>query len=437
MERAIETQLVNWKNSLNRLPLILQGARQVGKTYSLLRFGKRYYRNIAYFNFESSREVQGVFSRDLSPSRILRELSAFSATALNPDDTLIIFDEIQACERALTSLKYFAEDAPQYHLVAAGSLLGVAINREQYSFPVGKVQVLNIYPLNFEEFMLAQGKEGGISLIRECYKNDEYCSLHETFLDEYRKFLVVGGMPQVVNEFLTSGDYNFVMSLQKNIIDAYIADMAKYAGTSETVRIMAAFNSIPSQLAKENKKFQYKTIKSGARASHYESAIDWLTASATVIKCLKISEGRAPLNTFTENGSFKMYMVDTGLLCACYGISPLALLNESSAWLTIKGVLAENYVATVLHRNGFTPYYWESGGKAELDFIIQNQSGEVIPIEVKSSENVRSKSLQQFITRYNPATSLRISAKNFGFENNIKSVPLYAAFCIENKDLCQ
>ncbi len=433
MERTIEVQLLNWKNSANRLPLILQGARQVGKTYSLLKFGKSYYKTVAYFNFEISRELQGVFMRDLSTSRLLRELSAFTTSAMIPDDTLIIFDEIQACERALTSLKYFAEEAPQYHIVAAGSLLGIALNREEYSFPVGKVQILTMYPLNFEEFMLAQGKESVVTVIRDCYNNNEFCNLHESFMDEYRKFIGVGGMPQVVNEFMTSGDYNLIMALQKSIIDAYIADMAKYASATETVRIMAAFNSVPSQLAKENKKFQYKIIKSGARATHYESAIDWLTASATVTKCLKITEGRAPLTAFTDAGSFKIYMVDTGLLCASYGISPLALQNESGVWQTIKGILAENYVANTLKGNGFSPYYWESEGKAELDFVIQNQLGEVIPIEVKSSENVRSKSLQQFITKYNPAWSLRISARNFGFENNIRSVPLYAAFCIENQ----
>ncbi len=206
--------------------------------------------------------------------------------------------------------------------------------------------------------------------------------------------------------------------------------MAKYAGPTETVRIMATFNSVPSQLAKENRKFQYKTIKTGARAVHYESAIDWLVASATVNKCTKVTEGRAPLTAFAEAGSFKIYMADTGLLCARYGISPDLLQHESAVWQTVKGTLTENYVASALTGNGFIAHYWESQGKAELDFVIQNQMGDVIPIEVKSSENVRSKSLQLFIARYKPAWSMRISAKNFGFENNIKSVPLYAAFCV-------
>lgn len=430
MERKIEKRLLIWKKSANRLPLLLQGARQVGKTYSLLHFGRLQYKNVAYFNFESSRELHRIFDRDLSPLRILRELSSFTSSPLIPGDTLIVFDEIQACERALTSLKYFAEEAPQYHLASAGSLLGVSINRMNHSFPVGKAELLNMYPMDFEEYLQANGKEQAISQISSCYQSNESCSLHETFMDEYRKFLGVGGMPQVVKEFIATGDYNYVMALQKNIIDSYVADMAKYAGSAETVRILATFNSIPAQLARENRKFQYKIIKTGARALHYESAIDWLSASAVTIKCIKVTEGHAPLTAFAESGSFKIYMSDTGLLCSRYGFSPDLLHYDSAGWHSIKGPLTENYVANALIGNGYSPFYWESQGKAELDFVIQNQAGEVIPIEVKSSDNVRSKSLQLFISRYHPIWSLRISAKNFGFENNIKSIPLYAAFCI-------
>lgn len=430
MERKIEKKLVDWKNSASRLPLILQGARQVGKTYSLLQFGRKYYKNTAYFNFESSNDLHTIFDRDLSPSRILRELSAFTSEPMIPGDSLIIFDEIQACERALTSLKYFTEEAPEYHIAAAGSLLGVSINRKSHSFPVGKIQFLTMHPLDFEEFMLARKKEKAVSIIRDSYESNEECSLHETFLDDYRVFIGVGGMPQVVNEFIKTSDYNMVMAMQKNIIDAYIADMAKYAGPSETVKIIAAFKSVPSQLAKENRKFQYKIIKSGARAIHYESALDWLSASAMVNKCTKVSQGRVPLNAFAEIASFKLYMADTGLLCAGYGISPEVFQTESPAWQAIKGALTENYVASALVSNGYSPYYWESEGKAEIDFLIQTQNGEVVPVEVKSSENVRSKSMQQFISKYAPPFSIRISAKNFGFENKIKSIPLYAVFCI-------
>ena len=318
MKRTIEIALRDWKNQKNRLPLLLQGARQVGKTYSLLEFGKNNFKYTAYYNFESNTELQRIFDRDLSPQRIIRELSVYSTSPLVPEETLIIFDEIQVCERALTSLKYFAEEAPQYCLAAAGSLLGLAINRDKYSFPVGKVQIKTMFPMNMEEFLWAQGKDQAASMIRECTEKDSYCNLHNHFLDEYKKFISIGGMPQVVKQYIESQDYNFIVALQKNIIDAHVADMAKYAEKAETVKILAVYNSLPAQLAKENKKFQYKTIKSGARAVQYETALDWLVDSATVNKCLKVNEGKSPLIAYADAGSFKVYMGDTGLLCSRY-----------------------------------------------------------------------------------------------------------------------
>jgi len=261
MERKIEKKLVNWKNNSSRLPLILQGARQVGKTYSLLQFGRKYYNNTAYFNFESRSELHNIFDRDLSPARILRELSAYTSEPIIPGGSLIIFDEIQACERALTSLKYFTEEAPEYHIAAAGSLLGVTINRKNHSFPVGKIQFLTMHPLDFEEFLLARGKDQAVSVIRDSYEKNEACSLHETFLDDYRIFIGVGGMPQVVNEFIRTRDYNMVMAMQKNIIDAYIADMAKYAGQSVTMKIIAALKASRPNLQRRTGSFSIKSLK--------------------------------------------------------------------------------------------------------------------------------------------------------------------------------
>ena len=430
MERKIQSKLLSWKESLHRKPLIIQGARQVGKTWSILNFGKSNYKNLLYFNFESNGELINIFERDLSPQRILRELSILSGETIFEGESLIIFDEIQASERALTSLKYFNEEAPSYHLIAAGSLLGVATNREKHSFPVGKVDIITLYPLDFEEFLWALNQHAAIDLIQESYHTNTSTPLHQTFLDYYKKYLCVGGMPQVVKEYIETDDYNFVMSSQKNINDAYIADMSKYATPSETLRIMSVFNSIPSQLSKENRKFQYSLIRSGARAALYETPLDWLKASGIVIICHKVNEGKMPLIAYREPGSFKVFIADTGLLCSKYGLSLSTMLSEVAGYNDIKGSLAENYVATSLVSNGNTIYYWESQGKAEVDFVIQNKDGQVIPIEVKSSENVRSKSLHQFVTRYNPAYSIRISTKNFRFENNIKSVPLYAVFCI-------
>jgi len=430
MERKIVEKLLKWKSNLSRQPLIISGARQVGKTYSALMFGKKYYKNTVYLNMEDSREIQAIFERDLKPERIIRELSVLSGQSIFPEDTLIIFDEIQACERALTSLKYFCENAPEYHIIAAGSLLGVAMNRKNYSFPVGKVDLLPLYPLDFEEFLLATGNESLIMLIKECYKDFSPLSVHEKALDLYKIYLIVGGMPKAVQEYIRTNDFNFVIATQKAINDAYIADMAKYATASETTKIMAAWSSIPAQLSKENKKFQYKVIRSGARAYDYETPLDWLKFAGIINKCIRITEGKLPLTAYADNDSFKVYMMDTGLLCSKFGIAPNVILSGLPSFDGFKGALAENYVCQALVVNGFIPYYWASPGKAELDFVLQDSEGNIIPLEVKSTDNVRAKSLNQFISQYQSDVAIRTSTRNFGFENGIKSIPLYAMFCL-------
>jgi predicted AAA+ superfamily ATPase len=412
------------------MPLILTGARQVGKTYGLLEFGKKNYRNVAYLNFENNADLHTVFERDLNPTRIIRELSVKTGETIFENDTLLIFDEIQACERALTSLKYFCEDAPAYHIATAGSLLGVTLNRSTFSFPVGKIQKITLYPLDFEEFLWALDKRNGAELIRECFENNTFFSAHNEFLDLYKTYLLVGGMPFVVNEHLRNRDFTQTYNFQKNINDAYIADMAKYAQATETNRILAAYNSIPAQLAKENHKFQYKIIKTGARAYEFENSLEWMQTAGIARKCVKISEGKFPLELFAQHNSFKIYLSDTGLLSSKYNLSPNVVLSDLSGFEHVKGALAENYAFSALTANDYTPFYWESEGKAELDFVIQSRAGQIIPIEVKSSEHNRAKSLQQFVSKYTPDYSIRISTKNFGFENSIKSVPLYAVFCI-------
>jgi predicted AAA+ superfamily ATPase len=430
MERKIVNSLLNWKNKPDRLPLMLQGARQVGKTYTLLSFGKQYYKNIAYFSMEESREIPAIFERDLDPERIIRELSAQSGRSIFPGDTLVIFDEIQACEQALTALKYFAERAPQYHIIAAGSLLGVAMKRERFSFPVGKVDMLRLYPMDFEEFLWALGQEALCNLIRDSYEGFSPLSLHDTAMDLYRTYLVVGGMPRVVQEYANKRDFDFVSVLQRTLNDSYIADMAKYATPQETTRIMAAWASVPAQLAKENHKFQYKVIKSGARAGEYEVALDWLKATGMINKCVRVTQGKMPLSAYAENEAFKVYMVDTGLLCSKLDVAPNVVLHAPHSFDGFKGALAENYIMQALVANGIAPYYWSSQGKAEVDFVFQDRQGNIIPLEAKSADNVRSKSLRNYRDIYKPIYSVRISAKNFGFENGIKSVPLYAAFCL-------
>jgi predicted AAA+ superfamily ATPase len=430
MERKIEKYLIKWKSSSRRMPLLINGARQVGKTYSALTFGKAYYRNTVYFNMEDSKEITAIFERDLNPERIVRELSAKIGQTIFKEDTLIIFDEIQSCERALTALKYFCEEAPEYHIIAAGSLLGVALNREKFSFPVGKVEMITLYPLDFEEFLWATDNRKIRDLIYESFETFAPLSLHETAMDLYKTYLVVGGMPRSVTEYIETKDFNFVMVAQKTLNDSYIADMAKYATPHETTKIMAAWSSVPAQLAKENHKFQYKIIKSGARAYDYEIPLDWLKAAGIVNKCIRIQEGKMPLSAYADNGSFKLYMADTGLLCSKFDIRANIILDSPVSFHGFKGALTENYVMQALVTAGFTPYYWSSPGKAELDFVFQDRQGNVIPLEVKSAENVKAKSLKLFMSLYKPPYGIRVSAKNFGFENNIKSIPLYGVFCL-------
>lgn len=427
MYRKIEIKLEKWRISRGRKPLIVKGARQVGKTFSVLEFGKKHFENILYLNFESNNELQKVFERDLSPVRILRELSVMMVETINESTTLLFFDEIQSCSRALTSLKYFAEEAPDYFIIAAGSLLGVAVNRDASSYPVGKVDTMTMYPLDFEEFLYAERGGDAAGIIRESFEHLTPCSLHATFNDLYRTFLYTGGMPKSVKEYLDTGDTLMADIVKKNINDAYIADMARYAGKTETVRIMAVYKSIPAQLAKENHKFQYKVIRSGARVAEYGSAVDWLKAAGIVTICNRISEGRLPLVSYSDNSAFKLYHSDTGLLIAMTGIAAKNLLSETGN--AFRGALAENSVAVALTISGHSPFYWESGGRAEVDFVIQHDDG-IIPVEVKSADNVRSRSLTEYVRRYSPPFSFRVSEKNFGNENNIKSIPFYALFCL-------
>lgn len=430
MERKMSKMLLDWKNDKEKMPLIIYGARQVGKTYTILSFGKEHYKNVAYINFEDNTEIAKIFEQDLEIERIIRELSVKIGISILEEDTLIFFDEIQSCERALTSLKYFAENASKYHVIAAGSLLGIAINRQKYSFPVGKVKMLTLYPLDFEEFLWALDKRDLADMIRECFLTDKELSLHNLANEYYRLYLAVGGMPRAILEYKEKQDMDFVTAILKDINNSYIADMAKYATTSETTKIIAVYNIISAQLAKENKKFQYKLIKSGARAYEYETAINWLNASGIIVHCTKVREGKLPLSAFIDAESFKIYMSDVGLLCNKFGIPPNIVIVENNNLNDFKGALAENYVCSSLVQCGLTPYYWESNGKAEVDFVVQDKFGNIIPIEVKSGIHTKSKSLNVFKSLYNVSYSIRISTKNFGFENGIKCIPLYSVFCL-------
>ena len=430
MKRKIEEKLIEWKNRENHKPLIIDGARQIGKTYIAFSFGKENYKNSVYFNFENSKDLNRIFEKDLNPERIIRELSVFSGSTILEKETLIIFDEIQASEKALTSLKYFYEEKPNYDIICAGSLLGVALNRESYSFPVGKVELLRMYPMDFEEFLWALNEEELSKMIREHFSSNEPFSLHDKAMEYYKKYLVIGGMPRVILDYIETENFDFVYSSQKTLNDSYIADMAKYATPYETVKIMNTFNSIPAQLAKENKKFQYKVIKSGARANEYEVPIEWLVSSGVINKCVKVTEGKLPLKAYSEPSSFKIYLADTGLLCSKFEIPANIILYGNDTFVEFRGALTENYVCSALAMNNYASYYFEKNQTLEIDFVIQDKEGNIIPVEVKSAEHVRATSLNNYIKRYSPKYSIRVSGKNFGFENGIKSVPLYAVFCI-------
>jgi predicted AAA+ superfamily ATPase len=430
MERKNAIELAKWKRSNYRMPLLVSGARQVGKTHSILSFGKKEYKNVVNINFEINRTFREIFEYNLEPQRIIREITAQTGEKIFPHETLIFFDEIQSCPSALNSLKYFFEQIPDIHIVAAGSLLGVALRREGFSFPVGKVMQMRMYPLDFEEFLWAFDQHEASKMIRECFAENRQCFSHNKLMEYYMLYLQIGGMPQVVQHYIDNKDFTFVRALQQNIITNYIADMGKYSTPALTSKTIATFQSIPSQLTKENRKFQFKIIKSGARAKDYQESLDWLFNSDIVRKCTMVSASNFPLSAFAHPAFYKAYLSDVGLLSAQYQIPEAAYLSNFSAFNNIKGSLAENYVMNALTFSGYEPFYWESEGKAEIDFVIQDKAGNIAPIEVKSSENVKAKSLKVFCERYKPSMIYRVSAKNFGFENGIKSVPLYAVFCI-------
>ena len=435
MDRKITKSLIDWKNSPNRKPLVLFGARQVGKTYSLLAFGKEYYREVAYFNFENNPRLWEIFADDLDTNRIITALGALAGKNITKGETLIIFDEIQAEPRAVTSLKYFCEDNPEYHIVAAGSLLGVATNRSEMSFPVGKIDELTMFPLDFGEFLSALGENSLKEMIEESFSSDKALAepLHRKAVTLYRTYLLVGGMPECVNEYLNRKDFDFVQIKHQNIFNDYTTDMSKYVSKTEAVRNEAVYNSIPAQLAKENKKFQYRLIGENARSRIYEDSVRWLIKSGIVLACYKAKEGKTPVEFYKDILSYKIYMSDVGLLTAKLMTPYNVVLSDINFGGEAKGAVTENYVAEQLVANGINLYYWESDGKGEIDFLLQTDEG-VIPIECKSGDHVRSRSLSMsYIPKYQPKYSIRISAKNFGYENSIKSVPLYAVWCITNK----
>lgn len=431
MDRKIMDFLEVWKESEHRKPLILQGARQVGKTYSILEFGRTHYENVAYFNFETNPKLNETFEESISPDYLIPVLSHIAGQTIVREKTLIVFDEVQLCERALTALKYFCEDAPDYHIIVAGSLLGVAVGRAKCSFPVGKVDMKTLYPMDMEEFMLAMGEDALVKQIRICFAEDTPlpAALHDKAMGLYRQYLAVGGMPECVKQFAETGDYILVRHIQDTILTSYLNDMSKYNNLNEIKKTRLAYDNITVQLSRKNTRFQYKLIKKGGRAAEFENAIEWLCLSGIVSQVYKVEQIKKPLENYRDIDAFKIYVSDLGLLCAKKDLAAQDILYMTDEIDDFKGGMAENYVNVQLSINGYQTYYWESGRGAEVDFVIQ-RCGRLIPIEVKSADNTKAKSLKVYMETYGPDYAIKLSAKNFAFQDGKKTVPLYAAFCI-------
>ncbi len=431
--RKVSEYLKQWKDSRYRKPLIIQGARQVGKTYAVLEFGRQYYDNVAYFNFQTSESLAATFSENISPSYLLPILSHISGQTITRSSTLIVFDEIQLCERAVASLKYFCEEAPEYHVIAAGSLLGVAVNREKYAFPVGKVDRYTMHPMDMEEFMIALGERDLVERIHHCFDENIPMpqALHEAGLKLYRQYLAVGGMPEAVTRFIDTSDYTQVRHILETIQMDYLDDMSKYQeSANEMKKTRLTYGTIAVQLSKKNTRFQYKIIKSGARAAEYENAIEWLVSAGLLARIYRAEQILKPLENYRDIDDFKIYLSDMGLLAAQKEIRAEDIFFMERELADFKGGMTENYVNIQLVGNGFKPYFWRNDkGTREVDFVI-SMKGRLIPLEVKSGDHVTAASLNEYIGLFQPDYSIRVSEKNFGFENNIKSVPLYAVFCI-------
>lgn len=430
MKRKIVSKLLEWKDSPERKPLILQGARQTGKTYIVSYFAGIAYRNALYCNFEKEKSLASLFD-ELSPVSIVAKLSSLKRQQILPGETLIIFDEVQACPEALTSLKYFCEEANEYHIIALGSLLGVSVNRGESSFPVGKVQFMDMYPMDFEEYLLAKEEDFLRERIRGCYAADAPLeeALHEKALGLYREYLFIGGMPAVVSEYVKTGNAQLASIFQLEILESYQNDMGKYNKKSEIAKTKQVYRNISTQLSKANRKFQYKYIKSGGRAAEFEDAMEWVCLAGIARRVFRLEHVKLPLQANSSATDFKFYMSDPGLCCRMQDLLIDDILYDNPLLHDFKGGLAENYVCSQLTACGLDLYYWTSGNQAEVDFIARIGK-DIIPIEVKSAAHTQSKSLSVYADAYKPAYSIRISAKNFGFENGLKSVPLYAAFCV-------
>ncbi|MDO4515551.1 MAG: ATP-binding protein [Bacillota bacterium] len=425
MERTLLTELLQWKEKPNRKPLVLKGVRQCGKTYLLKEFGKRCYDNVAYFNFEETDALNTVFEKDYDVKRIIFELSLFGGKTITPGTTLIILDEIQECGKALTAMKYFCENAPEYHIVCAGSLLGIAL-RKQLSFPVGKVDFLTLYPMSFTEFLRACGPESLADYLENFKKGDTLPELIADKLSTFlRQYYITGGMPEVVDVWCKTHSIEEVERVQQAIINSYELDFAKHAPTKDFPKLTAIWRSIPEQLAKENTKFIFSHVKKGWRAKNLEDALEWLVAAGLVHKVCKIEKPFMPLSSYADDTAFKLYLSDIGILRKISKLPYEVILDATPNYREFKGSLTENFVLCELVKSiDESLYYWTSGNKAEVDFILQS-GVEIVPIEVKSERNVKARSLAEYRKKYGPKYSVITSMKSETTGEEVLNIPLY------------
>jgi len=430
MKRYLYEKLKVWKNSQNRKPLLLQGARQVGKTYLVKKFGEKEYRHLIYLNFEQNPNLQSLFKGALNPKDIIHNISLFLGEKISVEKTLLFFDEIQVAPEVLTSLKYFYELTPEYHIIAAGSLLGVSVGKRG-SFPVGKVNMMTMYPMSFTEYLIAFGEE----LIAEQFKEKKSITplpeiLHDKLITHFKRYLFLGGMPEVLQSYLDNQDIGLVRTLQNDILHAYKRDFSKYTTKLQAIKTAELWDSIPRQLAKENKKFKYNDVRKNARATSFEQTITWLKQAGLINLAYNLSKPSLPLSGYADFSKFKVYLLDTGLLGAMLNISSNIIVKPLDIFSEYNGAFIENYVAQELVANGDSDlYYWTSKSDAEVDFIL-DKNDTIYPLEVKSGLSRNLKSLRSYEEKYKPKLLMRTSPRNFIKSDNFINIPLYAVFTI-------
>ena len=435
MYREITQKLQKWKDDKRRKPLLITGVRQCGKTYIINEFGKSYFDNMLRVNFESQPGLSDIFEYDLDPKRIIKELELLTKTKIVPGETLLFFDEIQECPKAITSLKYFCEEMPEMHIVGAGSLLGVALNKSSISFPVGKVNRMQLYPMNFKEFLIACDEKELVELLKDwSVKRSIPDQIKDKMESLLKTYYIVGGMPEVVKTWIETNNYDEVDSLQKEILEDYSDDFSKHAPASEVPKIRWIWDSIPVQLSKENKKFVFSHVKEGKRWQELEDGLQWLKNAGLIYQLELVENPEIPLSSCANKTYFKVYMSDVGLLRARAGVSADSILIGNELYMRFKGAFSENYVYQELISQGKTPFFWRSGNTAELDFIYEDKDG-IVPVEVKSADNTQAKSYKMFCEKYKPKYGFKLTLKNIAenmcADTRTVSLPLYMAWNID------